>query len=50
MQSSTGQAVYMAALCTCRGTQHDAGLHQHCNVQPTMAGTVHLHYVLDATG
>ena len=35
MQSSTGQAVYMAALCTWRGTQHDAGLHQQFNVQPT---------------
>ena len=43
MQSSTGQAAYMAALCTCRGTQHDAGLHQQFNVQSLMAGMVHVH-------
>ena len=44
MQSSTGQAAYMAALCTCRGTQHDAGLHQQFNVQSLMAGMVYVHY------
>ena len=43
MQSSTGQAAYMAALCTCRGSQHDAVLHQQFNMQSLMAGAVYVH-------
>ena len=43
MQSSTGQAMCIAALCIWRGTQHDAGLHQQLNMQLSMANTVHLH-------
>ena len=43
MHCGTGQAVYIAALCIRRGTQHDAGLHQQLIMQLIMASAVQLH-------